>query len=188
MFFVGLFLNMYDDFRLFEPASSGQITKAHPAPIIERSMLTAQRNQPQSSEARTCRSECGNRNQADRVGKERACRVSATRCVLKTKRRNRNLPGRNVYSVYNHKQAGGAWSICLYLFPISTRYSTLLSFSFVRIRMMHACGASGLFSWTMELLAFASRQFAPSICPNLIMVWYSLRSHCFVVLFPCERA
>ena len=47
---------------------------------------------------------------------------------------------------------------------------------------MHA--ASGLFSWSMELLAFASRLFAPKMLEHLLMLLHlSFRS-----ILPCERA
>ena len=44
---------------------------------------------------------------------------------------------------------------------VSSQDTTLVFLSVLSISYMHA--ASGLFSWSMELLAFASRQFAPKI-------------------------
>ena len=68
-------------------------------------------------------------------------------------------------------------------FPISTRYNTL-SF-FVHICMMHAYiyAASASLSWSMKLLAFATRQSAPTKNSGPLSA-----IHIIFWLFPCERA
>ena len=68
-----------------------------------------------------------------------------------------------------------------FAFPISVRlrYSTTIFFSPSFRTYMHA--ASGFFSWSIEVLAFASRQFAPKItdlCPL----------HSFFSVFPGASA
>ena len=84
---------------------------------------------------------------------EPACRrgiylCSSLRC--QNERRNRNLPGLQKYTTF-HKS-----SLADVMLHVTC---TLLFLSVLSISSMHA--ASGLFSWTMELLAFASRHFAP---------------------------
>ena len=49
------------------------------------------------------------------------------------------------------------------LFPISIRYECSRALSRRPLSRTCMSAASGLFSWSMELLAFASRQFAPKI-------------------------
>ena len=49
---------------------------------------------------------------------------------------------------------------------------------------VHACGASGLFSWSMELLALASRLFAPKMLDHL----RALRTSVISFHSPGERA
>ena len=56
----------------------------------------------------------------------------------------------------------------------------LVFFSVLSISSMHA--ASGLFSWTMELVAFASREFAPK---TMDVSFRFVHSHS---VLPCERA
>ena len=64
----------------------------------------------------------------------------------------------------------------------TTRLHSFFSFGQILVRCMHA--APGLFSWSKELLAFASRQFAPKIVDLLC----PLHSHCFCFpLFSCEH-
>ena len=59
--------------------------------------------------------------------------------------------------------AGDLRTIFLHSFPISIRYNTRLSPSYIFARCMHA--AFRLFWWRAELLAFASRQLAPTSGP-----------------------
>ena len=95
--------------------------------------------------------------------REPACRLaSAARCVLKT--------DQEIESVRPTKRkqpqaaaTGDTRRICLYLFPISTRYNNILPLSYILVWCAHA--ASGWFSWCVKLLAFASRQFARKYGP-----------------------
>ena len=74
--------------------------------------------------------------------------IDTARCVFKTN----EVEIFPAYKIYNHSQDKQLLSWC-------DVASILLLLSVLSISSMHA--ASGLFLWTMELLAFASRQFAP---------------------------
>ena len=97
---------------------------------------------------------------------EQACRqafICTLRCVLKTKEEMEIFP---------------AYSWC-------DVACTLLFFSAVSISSMHA--ASGLFSWTMELLAFESRMLAPKTTMS-ISVRFLSHSHLVQFFLVSERS
>ena len=114
-----------------------------------------------SSKASTRRSERDNASKADRAGSSQHVgeHLYSSLCSL-NERRNQNLPG--VQKAYNHSQSSFSRCdarLCLF-FNIYKIHCSFPS-SFVCISCMHA--ASELFSWSTELLAFASRQVAPNI-------------------------
>ena len=78
-----------------------------------------------------------------------------------------NLPG-GAKEMYDHKQ------LVMIREALAFRCYILIYLSYIFVRCMHA--ASGLFSWSMELLAFACRQFARTVIMDLC----PLHSHGYV--------
>ena len=91
--------------------------------------------------------------------RESACRrvsIESSLCS-QNQRTNRNLTRqKNIQP----QAAGDARRMGLCIFLFSSRYNTFLSPSYIFVCCMHA--APGLFSWSMELLVFASRQLTPN--------------------------
>ena len=87
--------------------------------------------------------------------------TSTARCVLKNERRNQNLPGLLQYATIATTHKAVLAGVMREAVAFVSNFATLLFFSpsFLRISYVHA--ASRLFPWSMELLEFASRQFAP---------------------------
>ena len=75
-------------------------------------------------------------------------------------RRNQNLPGLQIYNYYPHN-AGVMQEGYFFCFDPNKTTLRFRSVLFLCSWNMHA--ASGLSYWSMELLALASRQFAPKI-------------------------
>ena len=92
--------------------------------------------------------------------------------VFSKPRRNQNLP--RVQKLRPQAAGDDASRICLHF---HSQCDTLI---YMFLWRMHA--AFGLFYWIMELLAFASRQFAPKYGPQ------SASFTLFLFLFSCERA
>ena len=84
--------------------------------------------------------------------REQVSRRAFIQLAVLSKRTKKSKSARSTKNIYNHSRSSLAGVMregkCLY-FPCHS------------ISYMHA--ASGMFSWTMELLAFVSRQFAPKI-------------------------
>ena len=180
-FFVGLFSYVRVHTRLvhlvFEPASSAQITKkTHtPSSYVElaccrRASTTAQRiaiSHAQSSEARTCQSECdngGKQTEFARTSKSLSIYLQLAAFSKPTKKSNFARPK----GKYNHKQRVIREGFAFIHFPISLRYNITTFFFLCRTYFSYhayAHAAYGLFSWSTELLAFARRQFALSSGP-----------------------
>ena len=58
----------------------------------------------------------------------------------------------------------------------------------VRTRIPYVHAASGLFSYSMELLAFASRLFAPTVDVWAIYLYTYISIYLLRSILPCERA
>ena len=112
-----------------------------------------------SSIASTRRSQRNNASKRTELARASASSsIYTDRCALQTNREIEPFPA------YDNIQplsclAGGVMSEGFAF--VSSQDTTLVFLSVLSISYMHA--ASGLFSWSMELLAFASRQFAPKI-------------------------
>ena len=133
---------------------------------------TAERDQPSTKHRSTCVPfRVRQRKQADRVGASMSSSIYLQFAAFsKQKKKSKSAPPKN-----NTTTSRGWYEKDLPIFPISTRYNTLLSLSYIFLWCKRA--SSGLLFWSMQLLAFASRQFAPNLdlCP--------LHSHCCVLLF-----
>ena len=98
-------------------------------------------------------------------------------------RRTTNLSGLNKYFVYNPLlQEASQTREGFDLYFQSQQETILLFLSVLSLSYICTCAASGLFSWSMELLAFASRQFAPNYEP------LSASFNCFVLSFFVSEA
>ena len=143
-----------------------------------RKHSTAQHNQPaQNRKASTCRSKCDNASKQTEWATVSTCRRAFTQHAFSNRRGNRICPAYKNLQVLAQRWCF-ARRIYLSLVAISTRYKVLfLSVFFLCISYMHA--TSGLLSWIMELLAFASREFAPKMVDHsvcfFIRVCHSLR-------------
>ena len=129
----------------------------------------------QSSEACACRSDWW--NAAGKVGESQYVVDHLQLAVFSkpTKKSNSARPKKKT----KHKQlVTDARRICPPLVPTSISSCSL---SHIFEWCMHA--ASGMFSWSMELLAFATSQFAPNYGP--LSASFTMF---FVLLFPCQRA
>ena len=118
----------------------------------------------QSSEASACPSERDNASKQTELARaSMSSSIHTVRCVLKTNAKIEICPA---YKVCNPSQSSLAG-------VVRQGYASSFNFSKIRhcslspsismyfVKTTHA--ASGLFSCSMELLAFASRQFAPKI-------------------------
>ena len=104
--------------------------------------------------------------QADRVGSsQHVVEYLYSSLCSQNKRRNRNLP-RGLQKCTTIHKNGGLAGVMLEGFA-----RTLLYLSVLSISSMHS--ASWLFSWTRELLAFASHQFAPKTMALSVRLIYS---------------
>ena len=125
----------------------------------------------QSGKASTCRSESDNAStQTELARASMFSSIRTARSVFKTNEEIEICPAyQSIQHLTNQLSRGDARRTCLYFQSHSSvryRGQTLLFLSVLflcisLISYMHA--ASGLFSWSMELLAFASRQFAPKM-------------------------
>ena len=104
------------------------------------------------------------RHQADRVGESRqpACRRAFIQLAVRSKRRrNPHLPGIQKHATAHKEALAGVMREGFTFISNLSKIRTLL---FRSVLSMYSCEypASGLFSWSMELVA-SSRQFAPKI-------------------------
>ena len=125
---------------------------------------TAQRNQPCTKQRSTyVPVRVRQRKQPDRGGES----SSICGSLFSNPAEKSNLPG-GAKEMYDHKQ------LVMIREALAFRCYILIYLSYIFVRCMHA--ASGLFSWSMELLAFACRQFARTVIMDLC----PLHSHGYV--------
>ena len=117
--------------------------------------------------------------------REPACRASAARCVIKLTNKSKSARPK---TIRNHTQLiireGFTFIYFLSLYDTRHFFLSVLSPPYIFARCNHA--AFGLFPWSMELLAFASRQFAATVNVDLQIV-SSLYSRGLVLLVRLDR-
>ena len=189
-FFCGSFFNTYEVgwyTLLLELASSAQIQTAHSAPTyVEPACCRASSRHstaPQSALIEGAK-QSATTQASQQSSREPSSSTTCSSLRSQNERRSRNLPDQSKHTTtYKQLQLlvgeGVAFISNLKKIQLPIILSGHLSFVHM-IRYMHT--ASGLFSWSMELLAFASHQFSADYGPqsdSFTYVWHIL---------PCERA
>ena len=139
--FLGLFLCVNTGWRAC-------CRRASTASTVQHNAISPVR----SSKASICRSERDNANKQTEFGESQHImeHFYSSLCMF-SKRTNKSKSAWSTKNIHNHS------------LPISTRYVLHCSFSPPVRYFPYVHAASGLLSWSMELLAFARRQFAPKI-------------------------
>ena len=148
-----------------------------------RAFATAQHSatsHAQSSEERTCRSECDNASKQTELARANMTSSICSSLCSQSQRRNRNVSGQTVPAI-KPQAAGDArrgYTFILFQNLNSIQHSTLFHTYLCDAYMRRPGCFPG--AWSSSHLQVVSWYLIMDLCP--------LDSHCFVLLFPCERA